>query len=98
MNLHMWRASIIAAALWLAGLPQATAAEIKVRTAGAFKVAVPADLIVSGETELGLSTTIYTDGLGGSAKNKDAIEALIKAFAGPAVAAMLKSKGMEPAI
>lgn len=256
MNSHMCRAAIIAAALWLAGLPQATAAEIKVLTAGAFKQVVlalvpdfekqsghrvtvdndtagglkkrieggeafdvavitpgvvddliakgkiaagsrinlasvgvgvvvkegapkpdvstveafkrallaaksvayidpasggssgiyidkllerlgiadqirpkaklkkgghVADLIVSGEAELGLhqiseivpvkgaalvgplpkeiqNTTIYAAGLGASAKNKDAAEALIKAFAGPATAAVLKSKGMEPAI
>src|SRR5450830_205912 len=256
MNSHMCRAAIIAAALWLAGLPQATAAEIKVLTAGAFKQVVlalvpdfekqsghrvtvdndtagglkkrieggeafdvavitpgvvddliakgkiaagsrinlagvgvgvvvkegapkpdvstveafkrallaaksvayidpasggssgiyidkllerlgiadqirpkaklkkgghVADLIVSGEAELGLhqiseivpvkgaelvgplpkeiqNTTTYAAGLGASAKNKDAAEALIKAFAGPAAAAVLKSKGMDPAI
>ena len=79
-----------------------------------------ADLIVSGEAELGLhqiseivpvkgaslvgplpkeiqNTTIYAAGLGASAKNKDAAEALIKAFSSPAAAAVLKSKGMEPA-
>ena len=78
-----------------------------------------ADLIVSGEAELGLhqiseivpvkgaslvgplpkeiqNTTIYAAGLGASAKNKDAAEALIKAFSSPAAAAVLKSKGMEP--
>jgi len=79
-----------------------------------------ADLIVSGEAELGIhqiseivpvkgaslvgplpkeiqNTTIYAAGLGASAKNKDAAEALIKAFSSPAAAAVLKSKGMEPA-
>jgi molybdate transport system substrate-binding protein len=79
-----------------------------------------ADLIVSGEAELGLhqiseivpvkgaalvgplpkeiqNTTIYAAGLGASANNKDAAEALIKALSGPAAAAVLKSKGMEPA-
>jgi molybdate transport system substrate-binding protein len=79
-----------------------------------------ADLIVSGEAELGLhqiseivpvkgaalvgplpkeiqNTTIYAAGLGASANNKNAAEALIKALSGPAAAAVLKSKGMEPA-
>ncbi len=79
-----------------------------------------ADLIVSGEAELGLhqiseivpvkgaelvgplpkdiqNTTIYAAGLGAAATNKEAALALIKAFAGPAAAAVLKSKGMEPA-
>ena len=79
-----------------------------------------ADLIVSGEAELGLhqiseivpvkgavlvgplpkeiqNTTTYAAGLSASAKDKSAAEALIKAFSGPAAAAVLKSKGMQPA-
>ena len=79
-----------------------------------------ADLIVSGEAELGLhqiseivpvkgatlvgplpkeiqNTTTYAAGLSASAKSKEAAVALIKAFSGPAAAAVLKSKGMEPA-
>ncbi len=79
-----------------------------------------ADLIVSGEAELGLhqiseivpvkgavlvgplpkdiqNTTTYAAGLSASAKDKSAAEALIKAFSGPAAAAVLKAKGMEPA-
>lgn len=79
-----------------------------------------ADLIVSGEAEIGLhqiseivavkgaalvgplpkdiqNTTTYAAGLSASAQNKDAANALIKALAGPASAAVLKSKGMEPA-
>ena len=79
-----------------------------------------ADLIVSGEAELGLhqiseivpvkgaslvgplpkeiqNTTTYAAGLSASATDKGAAEALIKAFWGPAAAAVLKSKGMEPA-
>ena len=79
-----------------------------------------ADLIISGEAELGLhqiseivpvkgavlvgplpkeiqNTTTYAAALGASAKNKEAAQALIKALAGPAAAAVLKSKGMEPA-
>ena len=79
-----------------------------------------AELIVSGEAELGLhqiseivpvkgaalvgplpkeiqNTTTYAAGLSASPQNKDAAQALIKIFAGPAAAAVLKSKGMEPA-
>jgi len=79
-----------------------------------------ADLIVSGEAELGIhqiseivpvkgaslvgplpkeiqNTTTYAAGLSASAKDKIAAEALIKALAGPAAAALLKSKGMDPA-
>ena len=79
-----------------------------------------ADLIVSGEAELGLhqiseivpvkgaalvgplpkeiqNTTTYAAGLSASTQNKDAAEALIKIFSGPAAAAVLKSKGMDPA-
>ena len=79
-----------------------------------------ADLIVSGDAELGLhqiseivpvkgvqlvgplpkeiqNTTIYAAGLSASANDKSAAQALIKALAGPAAAAVLKAKGMEPA-
>lgn len=79
-----------------------------------------ADLIVSGEAELGLhqiseivpvkgaalvgplpkeiqSTTTYAAGLSASPQNKDAAQALIKMLSGSAAAAVLKSKGMEPA-
>lgn len=79
-----------------------------------------ADLIVSGEAELGLhqiseivpvkgaalvgplpkeiqNTTTYAAGLSAATQNKDAAQALIKAFSGAAAAAILKSKGMEPA-
>lgn len=79
-----------------------------------------ADLIVSGEAELGLhqiseivpvkgaalvgplpkeiqNTTTYAAGLSAAAQSKEAAQALIKTFSGPAAAAILKSKGMEPA-
>ena len=79
-----------------------------------------ADLIVSGEAELGLhqiseivpvkgaalvgplpkeiqNTTTYAAGVGASARDKAAAEALVKMFSGPAAAAVLKSKGMDPA-
>jgi molybdate transport system substrate-binding protein len=79
-----------------------------------------ADLVVSGEAELGLhqiseivpvkgaalvgplppeiqNTTTYAAGLSASAKDNEAAKALIKMLAGPAAAAVLKSKGMEPA-
>ena len=79
-----------------------------------------ADLIVSGEAELGLhqiseivpvkgatlvgplpkeiqNTTTYAAGLSASAASKDAAQAFIRTLSGPAAAAVLKSKGMEPA-
>src|SRR5262245_15057872 len=79
-----------------------------------------ADLIVSGEAELGVhqiseivavkgaalvgplpteiqNTTIYAAGLSAAAQNKEAAQALIKMFSGPEAAAVLKSKGMDPA-
>ncbi len=79
-----------------------------------------ADLIVSGEAELGIhqiseivpvkgaalvgplpkeiqNTTTYAVAMSGAAKNKDAAAGLIKTLSGPAAAAVLKSKGMEPA-
>jgi molybdate transport system substrate-binding protein len=43
------------------------------------------------------NTTTYAAGLSASTANKDAANALIKMFSGPAAAAVLKSKGMEPA-
>jgi molybdate transport system substrate-binding protein len=79
-----------------------------------------ADLIVSGEAELGIhqiseivpvkgaalvgplpkeiqSTTTYAAGLSASAKDQDAVKELIEYLSGPDAAAVLKSKGMEPA-
>ena len=79
-----------------------------------------ADLIVSGEAELGVhqiseivpvkgavlvgplpkeiqNTTTYAAGLSAIAQNKDAAQALIKTFSGPAAANVFKAKGMEPA-
>ena len=79
-----------------------------------------ADLIVSGEAELGVhqiseivpvkgvvlvgplpkeiqNTTTYAAGLSASPQNKEAAQALIRIFSGPEAAAVLKSKGMDPA-
>jgi molybdate transport system substrate-binding protein len=79
-----------------------------------------ADLIVSGEAELGVhqiseivpvkgavlvgplpkeiqNTTTYAAGLSAAAQNKEAAQALIKMFSGPAAASVFKAKGMEPA-
>lgn len=39
----------------------------------------------------------HAAGLSASATNKDAAQALIKVFSGPGLAAVLKSRGMEPA-
>jgi molybdate transport system substrate-binding protein len=43
------------------------------------------------------NTTTYAAGLSAAAKNADAGKAFIKTFSEPAAAALLKSKGMEPA-
>ncbi len=43
------------------------------------------------------NTTTYAVALSASAKNKEAAEAFITALSGPDAAAVLKSKGMEPA-
>ena len=79
-----------------------------------------ADLIVSGEAELGIhqiseivpvkgaalvgplpeeiqNSTIYAAALIASVKDKDAAIELIEYLSGPDAAAVLKSKGMEPA-
>jgi len=79
-----------------------------------------ADLIVSGEAELGVhqiseivpvkgavlvgplpkeiqNTTTYAAGLSAAVQNKEAAQALIKMFSGPAAASVFKAKGMEPA-
>jgi molybdate transport system substrate-binding protein len=79
-----------------------------------------AELIASGEAELGLhqiseivpvkgavlvgplpkeiqNTTTYAAGLSANAQNKEAAQALIKAFSGPAAVTVLKAKGMESA-
>jgi molybdate transport system substrate-binding protein len=44
------------------------------------------------------NTTTYAAGLSASPQNKEAAQELIKMFSGSAAAAVLKSKGMEPAI
>jgi molybdate transport system substrate-binding protein len=97
------------------GVGDAVRAKAKLKNGG-----YVADLIVSGEAELGLhqiseivpvkgvvligplpkeiqNTTTYAAGVGASAKDKDAAQALIKMFSSPAAAELLKSKGMEPA-
>jgi molybdate transport system substrate-binding protein len=79
-----------------------------------------ADLIASGEAELGIhqiseivpvkgvtlvgplpseiqSTTTYAAGLSAAAKDKEAAKELIQYLSGPDAAAVLKSKGMDPA-
>jgi len=41
--------------------------------------------------------TVYAAGLGAAAKETEAAKALLRALSGPSAAAVLKSKGMEPA-
>jgi len=79
-----------------------------------------ADLVASGEAELGLhqiseivpvkgvtlvgplpkeiqNTTTYAAGLSATSKQAEAAKMLIKTLSGPAAAAVLKAKGMDPA-
>src|SRR5665648_731965 len=57
MKTHLRRAAIIAGALCLAGLPPASAAEIKVLTAGAYKPVVLA-LVPAFEKQTGNKVTV----------------------------------------
>ncbi len=68
MNSHMWRAAVVAATLSLAGLAQATAAEIKVLTAGAFKQVVLA-LALDFEKQTG-NKVIVNNGTTGELKKR----------------------------
>jgi ABC-type molybdate transport system substrate-binding protein len=43
------------------------------------------------------NTTTYAAGVTGSSAHKEAAAALLKALSGPAAAAVLKAKGMDPA-
>ena len=92
MNSHMYRAAIIAAALWLAGLPQATAAEIKVLTAGAFKQVVLA-LVPDFEKQSGHRVTVDNDTAGGLKKRIEGGEAFDVAVITPGVVDDLIAKG-----
>lgn len=97
------------------GLADAVAAKAKLKRGG-----YVADLIVSGEAELGIhqiseivpvkevtlvgplpkeiqNFTIYAAGLSAASQQIEAAKALIKALSGPAAAAVLKAKGMQPA-
>ncbi len=96
------------------GIGEAVRAKARLKMGG-----YVADLVVSGEAEVGLhqiseivpvkgavlvgplpkeiqNTTTYAAGLSVATKNQDAAQALIKVFAGPDAAKLLRSKGMEP--
>ena len=74
MNSHMWRSVLTAAALSLGSLPQATAAEIKVLTAGAFKQVVLA-LVPDFEKQTGNKVTVDNGTTGELKKRIDGGEA-----------------------
>src|SRR5450759_382986 len=92
MNSHMCRTAIIAAVLCLAGLPQATAAEIKVLTAGAFKQVVLA-LVPDFEKQTGHRVTVDNDTAGGLKKRIEGGEAFDVAVITPGVVDDLIAKG-----
>jgi molybdate transport system substrate-binding protein len=92
MNSHMCRAAVIAAALSLAGLPPATAAEIRVLTAGAFKPVVLA-LVPDFEKQTGHKVTVDNDTAGALKKRIEGGEAFDVAVITPDVIDELVAKG-----
>src|SRR5450830_380878 len=92
MNSHMCRAGIIAAALCLAGLSQATATEIKVLTAGAFKQVVLA-LVPDFEKQTGNKVIVDNDTAGGLKKHIEGGEVFHVAMITPGVIDELSAKG-----
>ena len=97
------------------GIAEQIRAKAKLKNGG-----LVADLVASGEAELGIhqiseimpvkgttlvgplpkeiqNTTTYAVALSASTKNKDSAKALISTLHGPAAAAVLKAKGMDPA-
>lgn len=92
MNSHMCRIAIIAAALSLAGLPQASAAEIKVLTAGAFKQVVLA-LVPDFEKQTGHKVTVDNDTAGALKKRIEGGEVFDVAVITPGVVDDLIAKG-----
>jgi molybdate transport system substrate-binding protein len=73
MNSHMWRGIVMAAVLSLGGPPPATAAEIKVLTAGAFKQVVLA-LVPGFEKHTGHKVTVDNDTAGAAVLNSTGLE------------------------
>jgi molybdate transport system substrate-binding protein len=88
----MCRAAVVAAALSLAGLPPATAAEIRVLTAGAFKPVVLA-LVPDFEKQTGHKVTVDNDTAGALKKRIEGGEAFDVAVITPDVIDELVAKG-----
>ena len=92
MNPHMYRAAAIAAAIGLACLAPATAAELKVLTAGAFKEVVVA-LVPDFEKQSGHKVTVANDTVGALKKRIDGGEAFDIAVLTPDALDELVGKG-----
>jgi molybdate transport system substrate-binding protein len=92
MNSHMWRSVIAAAVLSLASLPQATAAEIKVLTAGAFKQVVLA-LVPDFEKQTGNKVTVDNGTTGELTKRVNGGEAFDILVITPAVVEEMIASG-----
>ncbi len=90
MNSHIWRALAIAAALSLSGM--ASAAEVKVLTAGAYKQVVLA-LVRDFEKQTGNKVVVDNDTAGGLKKRIESGEAFDVAIITPAIVDDLAGAG-----
>lgn len=93
MNSHIWRAVMVATALSSIGLaPAASAAEVRVLTAGAFKQVVLA-LVPDFEKQTGTKVVIDNDTAGALKKRIESGEAFDVAVITPAVVDELAGVG-----
>ena len=92
MKTHLYRAAVIAGALCLAGLPPASAAEIKVLTAGAYKQVVLA-LLPDFEKQTGHKVTVDNGTTGQLKKRIEGGEAFDLLVITPAVVIELIASG-----
>ena len=84
MNSHMYRTAVVAAAVMLAGFQQATAAEIKILTAGAFRQVVVA-LVPDFQKQTGHTVTVDNGTTGELTKRIEGGEAFDIVVITPAV-------------
>lgn len=92
MKSHMWCTGVIAAVIGIVGLSQATAAEVKVLTAGAFKQVV-VSLVPQFENQTGHKVTVDNGTAGELKKRIEGGEAFDVAVITPAVVDELTAKG-----
>ena len=92
MNSHIWRTLIVTALLAAGGLASASAAELKVLTAGAFRQVVVA-LVPAYEKQSGNTVVVENDTAGGLQKKIEGGEAFDVAVITPAVLKELTASG-----